>query len=238
MARRRYSDFYKPQPTASERREKSQMQQEKLRKKGENIRPIIIEGRKISKTFWGNAWCRQMESFSDYSNRLPRGRSYVRNGTVCHLEILPQNVKAMVSGSKMYEVNIKIKPYSKQKWKTLKNRCQGNISSLVALLKGELSEEIMELITEPDSGLFPQAKEIAFGCSCPDWASMCKHISAVLYGIGNRLDEEPELLFVLRGVDYKELVNSDINVKNMTRSGKSSCRRRFTKKQLGELFDI
>ena len=237
MARRRYTSYYKSAPTVAERREKSQMHQEKLRKKGEDIKPIVIEGRKITKTFWGDAWCRQMESFSDYSNRLPRGRSYVRHGTVCHLEITSQNVKALVSGSKIYEVNIKIKPYSKQKWKMLRNKCQGKISSLVALLKGELSEEIMELVTEPDSGLFPQSKEIAFGCSCPDWASMCKHIAAVLYGIGTRLDEEPELLFVLRGVDYKELVDADIKVTNITKSG-SSSRRRFTKKQLGELFDI
>ncbi len=238
MARRRYTSYYKPAPTAAERKEKAQKQQDKLREKGEDIKPVVIEGRKITQTFWGDAWCRQMESFGDYSNRLPRGRSYVRHGTVCHLEISPQNVKALVSGSKIYKVNIKIKPYSKQKWKALRNKCQGKISSLVALLKGELSEEIMELVTEPETGLFPQVKEIAFGCSCPDWASMCKHIAAVLYGIGNRLDEEPELLFVLRGIDYKELMKSDINVANIKKSGSGSRRRRFTKKQLGELFDI
>ncbi|MDA3924644.1 MAG: SWIM zinc finger family protein [Kiritimatiellae bacterium] len=193
--------------SVAEKKEKAKRQIKKLSKKIKDIKPVEIEGRIIAKTFWGKAWCTHLEHFSDYSNRLPRGKSYARHGSICHLEICEGEITAKVSGSSMYDVKIKISPLKKKTWKEIKSRCTGKIGSLIELLQGKISKDVMSVVTEPKTGLLPQTGEIKLDCSCPDWAVMCKHVAAVLYGIGNRLDYEPELLFVLRGVDASELID-------------------------------
>ena len=197
---------WKPYVPVAERRAKAERQMQKLAKKGETISPVRITGRTIATTFWGKAWCENLERYSDYSNRLPRGRTYVRNGSVVDLQILPGRIEARVSGSTIYRVSIAITPLPKPKWKTLCADCSGAIDSLVELLQGRFSKGVMERICREGTGLFPSPAEIKLGCSCPDWAEMCKHVAAVLYGVGARLDEKPELLFLLRGVDEKELL--------------------------------
>ena len=195
-----------PYVSVGERRKKAEREMAKLRKKGHPVSPVSITGRTIATTFWGKAWCETMESFGDYENRLPRGRTYVRNGSVVDLQIAPTVVKALVSGSSIYTVAITIKAVPKAQWQSLCRDCTGGIESLVELLQGRLSKGVMERICRPGSGLFPKPAEIKYTCSCPDMASMCKHVAAVLYGIGARLDEQPDLLFHLRGVDHKDLV--------------------------------
>jgi uncharacterized Zn finger protein len=172
---------------------------------GKEARPVILSGTQIVKSFWGKAWCQHLESFSDYANRLPRGRTYVRNGSVCHLSIGPGLIEAKVSGSSLYEVKISISPLAEPLWDQIKARCAGQIASLLELLEGRLSAQVLKVVTDRRSGLFPQPAEIKLRCSCPDWASMCKHVAAVLYGVGNRLDSQPDLLFQLRQVDPMEL---------------------------------
>lgn len=189
----------------------------KLRNKGRLIQPIEIKGRKIATTFWGNAWCTHLENFSDYSNRLPRGRTYVRNGSVCHLEIQKGLITAMVIGSEIYNIKIRIKPLSKNLWQAVQYKCAGEIGSMLELLQGKLSNNVMQAITDPKSGLFPQPDEIDLNCDCPDWAIMCKHVAAVLYGIGARLDYSPELLFLLRDVDHMDLIESEMRIPQNTR---------------------
>lgn len=196
--------------SVAERRKKAAKQVAKLKKGGRRIDPVTVKGRKLATTFWGEAWCRNLEEYSDYDNRLPRGRSYLRNGSVVHLEIEAGRVSAMVSGSSLYQVSVDIKPLADKRWKEIKKRCAGQIGSLVDLLKGSLSGSVMEVVTDSKSGLFPSSREISLGCSCPDWARMCKHVAAVLYGIGARLDERPELLFTLRGLDPSELVEAAV----------------------------
>jgi uncharacterized Zn finger protein len=200
---------WKPYVPVSVRRARTQEKMQKLRKKGVEIQPVVIEGRKIARTFWGQAWCDHLEKFSDFANRLPRGRAYVRNGSVCHLEIAEGEIRAMVSGSRLYNVRVAIKNLPRRKWNDLKERCAGQIGSLLELLQGRLSKQVMAVVTERDRGLFPLPGEITLGCDCPDWAVMCKHVAAVLYGVGARLDEKPELLFVLRGVDHEELISAE-----------------------------
>ena len=195
----------------AERRAKAKKKVQQLRKKGKNICPIQIEGRTIVRSFWGQGWCTHLESFSDFSNRLPRGRTYVRNGSVCHLEIGPGQVTAMVSGSKIYNVTIGIKELSCAVWEEVKHKCAGSIGSMLELLQGKLSDEVMQVVTDAHKGLFPRPEEISLHCDCPDWAVMCKHVAAVLYGVGHRLDQEPELLFTLRGVEARELISSDLS---------------------------
>jgi uncharacterized Zn finger protein len=200
-----YGDFppYKP---VAQRRAEAQREVARRRKKGETITPVTIEGRKIATTFWGEAWCEHLEKFSDFESRLPRGRTYVRNGSVIHLKIEKGRITALVSGSEIYKITIEIAPLPKAAWAAIKKRCSGQIGSLVELLQGKLSKGVMEVVTDRDTGLFPNPKEIKLKCSCPDWASLCKHLAAVLYGVGHRLDTSPELLFLLRGVDHNELI--------------------------------
>ncbi len=195
-----------PYVPVAERRARALKQAEKLRKKGQPLAPVVIAGRTIAATFWGNAWCENLERYGDYENRIPRGRTYVRNGSVVDLKIGTARVDALVSGSHLYSVAIEIRSLKAEVWRGVKGACTGRIGSLLELLQGKLSREVMEIVTRPRSGLFPEPAEISFRCSCPDWASMCKHVAAVLYGVGARLDREPELLFCLRGVDHRELI--------------------------------
>ncbi|WP_420240132.1 hypothetical protein ACOBR2_21245 (plasmid) [Telmatobacter bradus] len=204
-----YGGFsWAPYVSVAERRLNALRKQESLRQKGQQVSPVNIEGRAIAKTFWGKAWCDNLESYSDYENRLPRGRTYVRNGSVLDLQIAPGQIKALVSGSIIYKVEVKVHPVAQPRWQSICTDCAGSIDSLVELLQGKLSKGVMERICQQQSGLFPSPKEIELACNCPDWAEMCKHIAAVLYGVGARLDQQPELLFRLREVDEKELLAS------------------------------
>jgi len=221
----------------AKRRAQAMQKMEKLRKKGVNIQPVRIAGRQIANTFWGQAWCEHLEKFSDYENRLPRGRTYVRNGSVCHLDIAKGRIAAKVSGSEIYDIRIAIKPLPKAKWQRVKDSCVGQVGSLLELLQGRLSDHVMAAVTDKNKGLFPHPGEISLDCSCPDWADMCKHVAAVLYGIGARLDEKPELLFVLRGVDHKELVTEDA-AKAVVSKAKKTDRRTLNESELSEVFGI
>ena len=211
MGRYDYDDYgWKPYVPVAQRRAQAAKEMARRVKKGQKVCPVRIERRTITSTFWGNAWCTNLESYSDFANRLPRGRTYVRNGSVVHLTIDKGRIEAVVSGSELYEVRIDIAALPKPAWQALKVQSAGKIGTLVELLQGKLSKAVMELVTDRDRGLFPKPKEITMRCSCPDYAGMCKHVAAVMYGVGNRLDSSPELLFVLRGVDHKELIEQAI----------------------------
>ena len=197
---------YRPYVPVAVRRRQAEREMAKLRKKGHTVSSVVIEGRAIARTFWGKAWCDNLERYSDYENRLPRGRTYVRNGSVVDLQIAAGEVKAAVSGSHLYKVAVKVSAVPKARWNSICKDSAGAIDSLVELLQGRFSKGVMERICQQRTGLFPSPDEIRLSCSCPDWASMCKHVAAVLYGIGARLDERPELLFKLREVDEKELI--------------------------------
>ena len=227
---------WSPYVPVAKRREQARKKMEKLRKKGLEIKPVTIEGRTIARTFWGKGWCDHLESFSDYENRLPRGRTYVRNGSVCHLDVTPGKVTAMVSGSSMYTVTIEIKTLPKKKWNSVKKRCAGQIDSLIELLQGKLSASVMSVVTDRKAGLFPLPGEISLMCTCPDWAEMCKHVAATLYGVGARFDESPELLFLLRGVDYEELITVEPDA--VADAGKKSSRKRISDDALADVFGI
>ena len=190
----------------AERQQKALREARKLARKGRKLDPVVIAGRIIAATFWGKAWCDNLESYSDFSNRLPRGRAYVRNGLSLDLRVEPGQVNSLVSGSRLYRVTIEIRRLPRADWKNIRLQCGGQINSLVELLQGRLSKSVMEIVTRRDGGLFPSPKEIAMSCTCPDWAGMCKHVAATLYGVGSRLDRQPDLLFTLRRVDHLELI--------------------------------
>ena len=182
------------------------------KKLGKKANPINIEGKKIANTFWGIAWCDNLESYSDFENRMPRGRTYIRNGSVVHLEIDKGVVRSYVAGSDTYKIEVKIDPLKPAAWKQLKKKCAGEIASVVELLQGKLSKNVLAIVTDKKEGLFPSPKEIKLDCSCPDWAVMCKHVAATLYGVGALLDKSPELFFQLRGVDHLELIETSVTI--------------------------
>lgn len=210
---------FRPYVPVAERQRRAQKELAKLAKKGLTAQPVRIEGRTIARSFWGVAWCDNLESYMDYANRLPRGRTYVRNGSVVHLDVKPGKIEAMVSGTELYRVNVTIAPVAERQWKCLCRECSGGIGSLVELLQGRLSDRVMGIITRKETGLFPSPREIKMSCSCPDSAGLCKHLAAVLYGVGARLDTAPELLFVLRSVDHQELITEAADVSQLTTKG-------------------
>jgi len=200
---------YRPYVSAAERRRMGAKAAASLSKRtGRAPAPIRIEGRAIAKTFWGSAWCKNLEAYSDYANRLPRGRTYARNGSIVDLHITTGKVEALVQGSSLYKIQITFSTLAAARWAAFKKQSAGRVTNLIDLLQGRLSKEILADLTHRDSGLFPAPSEIKMKCSCPDWAGMCKHLAAVLYGVGARLDEKPELFFTLRGVEVSELIAS------------------------------
>jgi len=182
----------------------------KRRKAGEPFDAVVCEvARGIpAKTFWGRAWCQNLESYSDYAHRLPPGRSYLRKGLVYDLEVQPGGIFAYVVGSEIYEVNISIITLETKRWQALKAALGSEVGNLIDLLSGRLGEGVMATVTDPDTGLFPSPKQITLNCDCPDWADCCKHVAAVMYAVGVRLDSEPELLFKLRKVNHAELIDA------------------------------
>jgi uncharacterized Zn finger protein len=197
---------WRPYVPVAKRQREAERELAKLAKRGVSPNPVKIEGRKIANSFWGKSWCENLERYSDFASRLPRGRSYVRNGLVVDLKITRGEVAAKVSGSELYTVNLRISPVKAPQWRAIRRDCAGRIDSLVELLQGRLAKSVMERVCSKGDGLFPAPEEITLSCSCPDWADMCKHVAAALYGVGARLDQKPELLFVLRNVDEQELL--------------------------------
>lgn len=197
---------FAPYVSVAKRKRAAEKEVKKLRKSGRTIEPVVITGRAIATTFWGKAWCNNLESYSDYDNRLPRGRTYARNGSVIDLKMTEGTVEALVSGSSIYKIEVNVSKVAESKWARIVEECSGKIDSLIELLQGRFSKGVMEIITDAKKGLFPHPKEIEFDCSCPDGAYMCKHVAAVLYGVGARLDAQPEQLFLLRQADHIELI--------------------------------
>src|SRR3954471_12476260 len=198
---------YSPLPVAEKRRQ-AERKLASLKKQRRSVTPVTIEGRTIAKSFWGTSWCINLERYSDYENRLARGRTYVRAGSVVDLQISKGEIAAMVAGSALYKVKISIAPVPAARWKAICRDCAGTVDSLVELLQGRLSKGVMDRVCRTGDGLFPSPGEIKLSCSCPDWADMCKHVAAAPYGVGARLDEQPQLLFVLRNVDEHDLLAS------------------------------
>lgn len=207
------------------------------KKQGRQPAPVKLEGRKIATTFWGQAWCQNLEAYSDYANRLPRGATYVRNGSVVDLVIKPRSIEAIVAGSETYKITISIDGLAKPTWKTIKQECSASIDSLLDLLAGRFSDGVMQRLTRQKEGLFPSPREIKMMCSCPDHSYCCKHLAAVMYGVGARLDKQPELLFVLRDVDHQELVSQAVAEGNLDRelSGGDDA---LVGQDLGAIFGI
>jgi uncharacterized Zn finger protein len=226
---------FAPYVPVHERRRRAARKQAELRRRGHDPKPIEIAGRLIATTFWGKAWCDHLESFADFASRLPRGRTYVRNGSVIDLQVAPGELRALVSGGEIYEAHVRVEPLALARWKRVRRQCSGQVGTIVELLSGKLSSSVMEVLCHREKGLFPGAREIRMSCSCPDGAWLCKHLAAVLYGVGARLDEAPELLFTLRGVDGGALVAEAGRAKGLAATKEPDG---VLADHLGEIFGI
>ncbi len=237
-----YWRSFGPYVTVAEKRAKAEKKIKALRRKNPDIQPVVIEGRTLAGTWWGKSWNSNLECYADYSNRIERGRSYVRNCAVLDLQIKPGLVESLVQGSDSnpYEIRIEIKTLKKKTWGDIKKACQGEFDSLQELMNGKFPESLSKIFTDTKSGLFPAPKEISFDCSCPDWADMCKHVAATLYGIGARLDSEPALFFTLRGVEVKDLVSGAVKDKTseMLKKARKKSPKVMADSDLSEIFGI
>lgn len=208
----RYSYGYPKYVSVAEKRAKAEKKLLQLKKKNPAISPVCVKGNKLAESWWGISWNKNLESYADYSNRIGRGRSYVRHGAVLDLKIKSGKIVSLVQGStsRPYTIEISIQKIKTAAWENILLKCQGQIDSLHALLDGKLPKSMVDILIDKRDGIFPSPGEIKFYCSCPDSATMCKHIAATLYGVGTRLDQDPSLFFTLRGVDMKKLVSQAI----------------------------
>ena len=234
--------YYPTYVTVAEKRVKAKKKIKQLLKNKPNLRPVILSGKALAETWWGKAWNKNLESYADYRNRIGRGRSYVRRCAVLDLRITAGKVTSLVHGSMKspYKVTISIKEIKQKNWQTIKKECQSRLSSLPDLLAGKIPKALQEIFMVQGKGLFPAPAEITFDCSCPDWASMCKHVAATLYGVGVRLDEKPALFFTLRQAVIDDLVSQAVQSKassiiEETTTGKS---RVIDDDKLSDLFGL
>lgn len=237
-----YYNDYKSYETVAEKKLKAAKKLQRLQKKFKNLSPVQIEGSAISKNWWGKAWLKHLETYADYSNRLPRGKSYVKQGALFHLEVSEGKISALVNGSgrNLYDVEIKVATLNKDHWQRVVSLCQNSIESLEALCEGKFSKDMEGILMNPEYGLFPNVAEISFDCSCPDWAVMCKHVAAVLYGFGARLDTEPLLFFKLRDVNIEELLKKSVEEKldSMLKNAGIKTDRTISQSHVQNLFGI
>ena len=240
MSRYWEEGFYS-QPTTSELKRKSEASRVSAEKKGKRLEPVVIQGRKIAKSWWGRAWCDNLERYADYESRLDRGKRYVKTGAVIDLSITKGRIQAKVQGSRKtpYKVEIRISPLSEERCQEILQKCGKRVETLEKLLAGDFPEELKELFTQR-GGLFPSSREISFSCSCPDWALMCKHVAAVLYGIGARLDENPSLFFELRGIEMGRFIDVAIanRVERMLKNAGRTSNRTMDEGDIRGLFGI
>ena len=154
----------------------------------------------FTKSWWAKRWLAAMEQVMD-RGRLQRGRSYARKGQVLSLEEGKGQVKAKVQGSQRtpYKVTIELTPLSEKDWAKVLAALAERPYFVAQLLAGEMPQEIQEAFQAAKLDLFPGRRELSQDCSCPDWADVCKHLAAVHYILAERFDEDPFLLFRLRG---------------------------------------
>ncbi len=231
-----------PYVRVADRRANGARHAARLRKQGRVLRPVVpnARGRALATTFWGRAWCDNLAAYAALANRLDRGRRYLRGGLVIDLQIEPGAVTALVSGTEVYEISVRIAAMARERWKAVVKACAGKIDSVVELLAGRFDEGVMAHVCRQRTGLFPAPAEIVFECTCPDgWGGhwLCKHVAATLYGVGVRLDEDPQMLFRLRQVAHADLV-ARAATRLAAGSPMPGRRRAIAKDQLSTIFGI
>lgn len=196
MAKRRsYYDDYWPQYESTRPREVK-----------DGIKAKSARGDFV-KNWWADRWIKALSSLMD-EGRLTRGRSYARRGQVMEIDIKPGQIAARVQGSRPrpYKVNIWLKGLEDAEWDSVLDALSEQAIFAAQLLAGEMPADIEQVFDGVKVSLFPARRgDLETDCSCPDWANPCKHIAAVYYLLGERFDEDPFLLFELRGRSKEQI---------------------------------
>lgn len=201
--------FGDPYVRVKKRRETAESVAARLTAEGEELQPARAHGKAIASSFWGRAWCRAIEDWQDYESRLPAGRSLLKNGGVIDLKLSENLALAQVVSDRLYQVRIRFSGVEEEQLDALRKACAGRLTSLIDLIRGDLSDDVMSLICDPAYGLFPRYSELKPACDCLDDAVLCRHAAAALYAIAPRLDDQPELFFTLRGIDPESFFTLD-----------------------------
>jgi uncharacterized Zn finger protein len=162
------------------------------------------------KNWWANRWIEALEQLVD-PGRLRRGRTYARKGQVLSIEETKRGIEAKVQGSRKrpYKVTINIDVLSSAQWEKVIDALAEQAIFTAQLLAGEMPDEIEEAFKAAGVSLFPETEvELMTNCSCPDWANPCKHVAAVHYILGEQFDEDPFLLFRLRGRTQEQILEA------------------------------
>jgi len=185
------------------------------RRKGDDAGLPAAKGtgsrRPFGATWWGRAWLEALEHRARLDpNRLARGRSYARRGSVLELTVSPGEVEAVVQGSRVtpYQVTVRIRAFTTAEWDAVLDVVSAQIGRVAALLDGELPPEVVDDVHAAGLGLLPGAGEVLTNCSCPDFAVPCKHSAAVCYLVADALDDDPFSLLLLRGRRRDELLSA------------------------------
>ena len=184
---------------------------QKIISKNADFEPVIVDPsprRVLCKSWWGKFWCKNLERYADYENRIGRGRNYLRNNAVVDLKIKDNEIYSRVLGGgyRPYFVKIRIDALPERQRLNIEQQASGKLQDLESLMQGNFPKDLKELFFQK-GGLFPSPNEIHFDCNCPDWADMCKHVAAALYGVGVRLDSNPLYFFQMRGIDTEKFVD-------------------------------
>lgn len=239
---RGFNDFSRySQISIEELKERASSSITKAGKKGKNYEPVQVSGRKICQHWWGQAWCENLEQYADYASRIDRGKRYVRSGAVVDLQIQNGKIEAKVQGSQRapYKVEIMISPLSKERCQEIEEKCGKRIANMESLIQGDFPDEMKELFIG-EKGLFPTPREIYFHCSCPDWAVMCKHVAAAMYGIGVKVDQNPFYFFRLRGIDVESFIRVAVanKVESMLANAELPSKRILETEDVTDLFGV
>ena len=163
---RYWNEMNYPQPTEEELKENAKNTRKKAAAKGQTLHPIVIKSRQIANSWWGKAWCQNLERYADFDTRLPRGRRYVRTGAVIDLQIKKGKIQARVQGTRKtpYKVEIRISPLSERRIEEITGKCETRVETLDQLVNGDFPKELKDVFLE-DGGLFPEPREISFSCT-------------------------------------------------------------------------
>ena len=203
-----YDDEFSPRLKAADLEKLAAARLAEYLAEGEELHPVVNKTRKLAKNFWGSAWMKQLALCESGGMCLAPGRTLLRHACVLHVDIQPGSISALVSAEEVFEVELKLESLDEERLERLAATCSGHIDSLLSLMQGKVDEAVLQQLCHPENGLLPTPEDWHMHCTCPDWAEPCPHAAAAIYAAGCLIDEKPELLFTLRGIQPEALLSA------------------------------
>ena len=203
-----YDDEFSPRLKAADLEKLAATRLAEYLAEGEELHPVVNKTRKLAKNFWGSAWMKQLALCESGGMCLAPGRTLLRHACVLHVDIQPGSISALVSAEEVFEVELKLESLDEERLERLAATCSGHIDSLLSLMQGKVDEAVLLQLCHPENGLLPTPEDWRMHCTCPDWAEPCPHAAAAIYAAGCLIDEKPELLFTLRGIQPEALLSA------------------------------